>query len=157
MDYDTVELLVGAALAFIPVIVLVFAGLWCLKKARVRMPIYVVAGLLGSLAYGRFAAHLAFIVFPPPFDAALESGGSLDPRGMILLFGAMVGCAAGLITTVVFGVLSLLPQLWRKRAAARGTRRTGGGSGSTRGANAGTGTTAGTGANATGRITRRAG
>ena len=128
MDYDTVELLVGAALAFIPVIVLVFAGLWCLKKARVRMPLYVVAGLLASLAYGRFAAHLAFMIFPPPLDPAYAGEGSLDPRGMILLFGAMVGCAAGLITTIVFGVLSLLPQLRRKRADGQrtgtgGTRR----------------------------------
>ncbi len=125
MDYDTVELLAGAALACLPVIVLVLAGLWGLKNAGRRMPLYFIIGLLAALAYGRFAPQLAFIIFTPPLDPNFESGRSIDPRGQILVFGGMVGCAAALLTTTVFAVLSLIPQFRRTRAGLRDAARTG--------------------------------
>ena len=129
MDYDTIELLAGAVLAIFPVLVLVFIGLWCLKNARARMPIYFFAGLLGALAYGWVAPQLALGVLPPPYDASFASGSGLDLRGLILAFGIMVGCAAGLITTIVFCVLSLIPQFRRKGSNVAGGGSNSGGSG----------------------------
>lgn len=125
MDYDTVELLVGGALAFAPVIALVLAGLWCMKKPRIRIPLFFAIGLLASLAYGWVAPQLAFRVVPPPFDPYYADGNALDVRGLILSFGAMVGCAAGLVTTVVMSALALARPLWRKRTATPNTRGAG--------------------------------
>lgn len=118
MDYDTVELLVGAVLALVPVTVLVVAGLWCLKAPAKRMPWFFFLGPVSSLIYSWTAGSLALTLFPPPYDAYFDSGRGLDLRGMIIAFGAMAGGAAGIVTSIVFCVLNLIRQWIRSRTAA---------------------------------------
>ena len=118
MDYDTVELLVGAVLVLLPVAALIVAGLWCLKAPAKRMPWFFFLGPVASLFYPWGAVILANTLFPPPYSAYFAGGNGLDLRGMIMAFGAMAGGAAGIVTSIVFCILNLIRQWRRSRTAA---------------------------------------
>lgn len=63
---------------------------------------------------------LAMAMFPPPFDAYLDSGRGLDLRGMIIVGGAMLGGAVGVVTSVVVCIANLVRQFIQEdRPAAR--------------------------------------
>ncbi|MDD0857102.1 hypothetical protein NHF46_03455 [Arthrobacter alpinus] len=117
MDYESVELLIGAVLALVPVAALVVAGLWCLKAPAKRMPWFFFLGPVASLIYSWTAGSLALTLFPPPYNAYFDSGRGLDLRGMIIVFGAMAGGAAGIVTSIVFCALNLMRQWSRSRAS----------------------------------------
>lgn len=118
MDYDTVELLVGAVLVLLPVVALIVAGLWCLKAPAKRMPWFFFLGPVASLVYSWTAGSLALTVFPPPYSAYFAGGNGLDLRGVIIVLGAMAGGAAGIATSIVFCILNLMRQWRRSRSAA---------------------------------------
>ncbi|RAN76459.1 hypothetical protein B5P43_22910 [Bacillus sp. SRB_336] len=119
LDYDTTELVVGAALVLLPIAGLVAAGLWCMKKPKARMPWFFFLGPAASLAYGWLAGQLALAVFGPPFDPAFAGGRGLDLRGMIIVLGAMAGGAAGMVISVVFCCVNLVRSLAQRRREVR--------------------------------------
>lgn len=121
MDYDTVEMIVGGALALIPIVALAFYGAWCLKKPQKRMAWFFFVGLMGSLAYGWFAGQLAFALFRPPYDEYFAGGNGLDLRGMIIIGGAMLGGAAGVLTSMVLCGANLVRQFLQRPRVTRGT------------------------------------
>lgn len=118
MDYETVELVVGAVLALVPISVVVGAGCWCLKAPARRMPWLFFLGPIASLVYSWGAGQLALAVFPPPYDAYFAGGNGLDLRGIIIVLGAMAGGVAGILTSIVFVVLNLIRQWSRSRTVA---------------------------------------
>lgn len=121
MDYDNLELVVGAVLVLVPIVAVSAIGMWCLRQAQRRMPWFFFLAPLGSIIYAWLAGGLAVKVFPPPYDEYFASGSGLDLRGMIIILGAMLGGGAGVVTAAVIcaGNLILSLVLQRREARAR--------------------------------------
>jgi hypothetical protein len=60
----------------------------------------------GSMVYAMFAGAVVLQLFPPPFVSGLSTGRGLDLRGTALIVGAWIGGGAGVITTLIFFVVS---------------------------------------------------
>ena len=121
MDYETVELIVGSVLVLVPIVAVPGYGWWCLKKPQKRMAWFFFVGLVGSMAYGWFAGQLAFAAFRPPYDEYFAGGNGLDLRGMIIIAGAMLGGAAGVLTSMVLCAANLVRQFIQRPRGPRGT------------------------------------
>lgn len=115
MEYETIELTVGAVLVLLPITAVSAAGLWCLDRERQRMPWFIFLAPVGSIALAWLACTLAMAAFPPPYDADFASGRGLDLRGMIIIFGGMLGAFAGIITSVALCAGNLALHSWRRR------------------------------------------
>lgn len=117
MDYEILELWVGAVLFVVAVAAIVTAGRWSLKEPQRRMPLFFFLGLAASAAYAMGAGTVARAIFPPPYDPVFAGGRGLDLRGMFLAMGALAGGAAGVVGTMVFVVINLVrePAPYRSR------------------------------------------
>ncbi len=120
MNYNTIELTVGAVLVLLPITAVSAAGMWCLNRAHQRMPWFFFLAPVGSIVISWLACMLAMAVFPRPYDAYFAGGRGLDLRGMIIIFGGMLGGFAGIVTSMVLCAGNLVRQyLQRGRVAHR--------------------------------------
>ncbi|MHA7271509.1 hypothetical protein [Arthrobacter sp. HLT1-20] len=119
MDYGTVELIVGSVLVLVPIAGVAVYGWWCLKKPQARMAWFFFLGPIASVLFGSMAGRLAMALFPPPYDAYFAGGSGLDLRGMVIIGGAMVGGAAGVVASTVLCAANLIRQYCQPGTFAR--------------------------------------
>src|SRR4051794_2779539 len=118
MDYDSIELVVGAVLVLLPIVAVSIAGGWCLRQVPRGMPWFFFLAPLASIVYAWLAGGLAVKLFPPPYDEYFANGNGLDLRGMIIILGAMLGGGAGILTAAVVCVGNLVRQYLQRPKTA---------------------------------------
>lgn len=120
MDYETIELTVGAVLVLLPVTAVSMAGRWCLNREQQRMPWFFFLAPVGSIIIAWLTCMVAVAVFPPPHDAYFAGGSGLDLRGVIIILGGMLGGFAGIVTSVVLCAGNLVRQYLQHRRVSPG-------------------------------------
>ncbi|GGJ41549.1 UNVERIFIED_ORG: uncharacterized membrane protein YoaK (UPF0700 family) [Paenarthrobacter nicotinovorans] len=119
MDYNHLERILFCVLAAAPAVLLVIAGaLIHAKLSRRWMHRYLVAGILGCIAFFAFGGTVALAIFPPPYDAYFAGGRGLDLRGTGLVAGAWIGAVVGGVATL--GTFAVSAFLVRRRTRKAG-------------------------------------
>ena len=100
MDWNTFELVSFCVLSLGPIVILTLAGRMVrAKRSSTWLNWYLILGIGCSTALLLFGGRVLGIVFPPPYEPSLAGGRGLDLRGILLVFGTLVGGVTGIVTT----------------------------------------------------------